>query len=61
MALYGRTPNMLPSSSLSAVGADDSTGAFVGLTRRVQRVRELALQSMVEGIARSRINRAHGT
>eukprot|EP00974_Lingulodinium_polyedra_P043448 4172258-Lingulodinium_polyedra.AAC.1 len=26
MALYGRTPNMLPSLSLSAAAADDSTG-----------------------------------
>eukprot|EP00974_Lingulodinium_polyedra_P125372 11194255-Lingulodinium_polyedra.AAC.1 len=44
MALYGRTPNMLPSLSLSAAAADDSTGTLVGLARHVHRVRELALQ-----------------
>eukprot|EP00974_Lingulodinium_polyedra_P012837 1244303-Lingulodinium_polyedra.AAC.1 len=58
MALDGRTPNRLPSLPLSAVAADDSTGTRVGPTRHVHRVRELALQSMIEGIARSRIKRA---
>eukprot|EP00974_Lingulodinium_polyedra_P078207 7572974-Lingulodinium_polyedra.AAC.1 len=54
MALYGRTPNMLPSLSLSEAAADDSTGTFVGPTRHVHRVREFDLQSMIEGIARAR-------
>eukprot|EP00974_Lingulodinium_polyedra_P062401 6025142-Lingulodinium_polyedra.AAC.1 len=58
MALYGRTPNMLPSLSPSEAAADDSTGTLVGLTRHVHCVRELALQSMTEGTARARIKRA---
>eukprot|EP00974_Lingulodinium_polyedra_P128072 11204592-Lingulodinium_polyedra.AAC.1 len=49
---------MLPSLSLSEVAADDSTGTFVGLTRHDHRVRELALQSMIEGNARARVKRA---
>eukprot|EP00974_Lingulodinium_polyedra_P104944 10159840-Lingulodinium_polyedra.AAC.1 len=61
MALCGRTPNMLPSLSLSAAAVDDSTGTLVGPTRHVHRVRELALQSMIEGVARSRIKRALDT
>eukprot|EP00974_Lingulodinium_polyedra_P007962 758409-Lingulodinium_polyedra.AAC.1 len=39
MALYGRTPSMLPSLSLSAAAADDSTGVLVGLARHVHSVR----------------------
>eukprot|EP00974_Lingulodinium_polyedra_P018368 1775723-Lingulodinium_polyedra.AAC.1 len=61
MALYGRAPNMLPSLSCSEATADDSTGTFVGRTRHVHRVRELALQYMIEGIARARIKRALDT
>eukprot|EP00974_Lingulodinium_polyedra_P088937 8621249-Lingulodinium_polyedra.AAC.1 len=52
---------MLPSLSLSEAAADNSTGTFVGLTRHVHRVRELALQSMIEGAARARIKRAFDT
>eukprot|EP00974_Lingulodinium_polyedra_P026431 2550711-Lingulodinium_polyedra.AAC.1 len=58
MALYGRTPNVLPSLSWSEVAADDNTGTLVGLTRCAHRVRELSLQSMIESIARARVKRA---
>eukprot|EP00974_Lingulodinium_polyedra_P130788 11215209-Lingulodinium_polyedra.AAC.1 len=52
---------MLPSLSLSDAAADDTTGTLVGLARHVHRVRELGLQSMIEGAARERINRALNT
>eukprot|EP00974_Lingulodinium_polyedra_P030331 2919219-Lingulodinium_polyedra.AAC.1 len=61
MASYGRTPNMLLALSLSAAAAGDSTGTLVGLARHAHRLRELALQSMIEGVARSRIQRALDT
>eukprot|EP00974_Lingulodinium_polyedra_P015659 1517816-Lingulodinium_polyedra.AAC.1 len=61
MALYGRPPNVLPSLTLSHAAAGDTTGAFAGLTRFVHRVRELALQSMVEGVARARVKRVLDT
>eukprot|EP00974_Lingulodinium_polyedra_P069348 6714581-Lingulodinium_polyedra.AAC.1 len=52
---------MLPSLSLSGAAADDSTGILVGLARHVHRVRELALQFMIEGVARARVKRAFDT
>eukprot|EP00974_Lingulodinium_polyedra_P095659 9272867-Lingulodinium_polyedra.AAC.1 len=61
MALYGRTPNVLPSLTPSQAAAGDATGAFAGLTKRVHRVRELAFQSMVEGAARARVKRTLDT
>ena len=49
---------MLPGLTLSAAACDDTTGTLAGVARRVHRIREIALRSMVEGAARDRIERA---
>ena len=61
--LLGRTPNLLSefeSPSLSNL-SDTAGGAEGGHTRHAIRLRELSIQSMVEGSARERLRRAATT
>jgi hypothetical protein len=56
-AVLGRTPALLPQLSLTDAAQDDGN-AQVDLVRYAHRVREVALQSLIEGTAKSRILRA---
>jgi len=63
-AVYGRVPNMLPDINQmnSRDGESDSDDLpQPGIIRHSHRLREIAIQQMVEGTARARINRAMRT
>ena len=53
--LYGRVPNLLPDINAAAL---DGTGSLPGTIRHSHRLREIAVQSIVEGTSRARIQRA---
>ena len=57
-ALYGRQPAVLPDINAPP---DDSGGVLPGLTRHVSRVREVAVQQMVEATSRAKLQRALAT
>ena len=63
-AVYGRVPRLLP--DVNQPNADDAPQdgdniEFPGLLRNSHRLREIAIQSMVEGSARARLGRAANT
>jgi len=57
-AVFGRQPAILPSIDTSPAGCEDETGSMDGHSRGRHRLRELAVQAMVEATARHRIQRA---
>ena len=54
-ALYGRVPNILPDINAAPV---DTEGDLPGTIRHAQRLREVAVQRMIEGTAHERVGRA---
>jgi hypothetical protein len=57
-AVYGRVPHILPDINSFE---EDASGTLPGVIRHSHRLREIAVQQMVEGTARERINRAMRT
>ena len=55
IAVYGRTPPMVPEITAPT---DADNGSEPGLTRNVQRIREIAIQKLIEATSRDRLNRA---
>ena len=63
-AVYGRTPNLLPpiDQPNSQDALQDPNGVpYPGLMRNSHRLREIAIQQMIEGTARARLGRALNT
>ena len=54
-AVYGRVPNILPDINAAPI---DTEGALPGTIRHSHRLREVAVQRMIEGTAHERIGRA---
>ena len=59
-AVYGRTPNLLPDSERME-SPDGPVGSEVLSLNHTQRLREIALQGIIEASARARIGRALNT
>ena len=57
-AVFGRTPSLLPDATLSV---DEPTGTLALGSREHHRMREIAVNSIVESSAQDRINRALNT
>ena len=60
-AVYGRVPHLLPDINQpneNEAPSDSSAVPHPGLIRHSQRLREIAVQAMVEGTARARLGRA---
>ena len=57
-AVYGRVPNLLPDINTATL---DGIGALPGTIRHSSRLREIAIQKMVEQTACDRIDRASHT
>ena len=60
-AVYGRVPRLLPDinqSNSDDAPADSDNVSHPGLLRHTHRLREIAVQQMVEGTARARLGRA---
>ena len=59
-AVYGRVPHILPSVD-QLVHRGEGNLPAPGLIRHTQRLREIAVQAMVEGTARERLLRSENT
>ena len=57
-AVYGRVPHLLP--DINHVSRDTS-GTLLGITRHAQRLREIAIERIVQETAKQRIGRALNT
>eukprot|EP00973_Karenia_brevis_P013138 1782093-Karenia_brevis.AAC.1 len=56
-ALFGRVPNLLPDfEKVSVPMTDDISGGAA--SRHIHRMREIAIQNIVQGTAQDRLNRA---
>ena len=60
-AVLGRVPNFLQEVGATSAQTHDGVGEIGGVTRHVTRLRELALSSIVEAVARQRMLLAERT